>query len=328
MCQHTNGVSKMMKNNKHGDEEPQDTKPCNKSPEESMSMGNLKEFLEIEDRYFQRVEKYKKQLKKTITISLVIIGTIIGFLGWVGVKEVTNFVYERTKRDIYQFTVERIETEFQEESIRQSVKDAAIRFTQQEAKQYIADELEQIVNPFRVEMKESLEAANFEVEQVKALINTIVIAERAKNGSRKAYFELQDIRKQETVLSEVATLRLVDINRDLMPYHRAPKMYGQLVHRTPDGKYIDFKDFNLDELVEKMNNLLFTNEQRHTCMVYIKKKPKEEILHAAIKLLKTSDYLHTCAAFCGVLAEMFDYKFEITEFEEWIKFCEKELNTK
>ncbi|MBW2149262.1 MAG: hypothetical protein JRG73_02615 [Deltaproteobacteria bacterium] len=156
-------------------------------------------------------------------------------------------------------------------------------------------------------------------------------ADHAQMGSKAAYLSLKEFAAhREKVYGRVAKIRLLEINRDLQIYRQIPRFYEGLAKIT-NKETIPFEKLSLDEIVRFMNDPTMSHKERHTCMVYIKKKPKEEVFKKALEVLKNSDSLYTCAAFCGVLSEVSIKKSKFLDsfpfdFEEWISVCEEELN--
>ncbi len=83
---------------------------------------------------------------------------------------------------------------------------------------------------------------------------------------------------------------------------------------------------SFDDVINVMeNDPNMTTIYRAACMVYISNKPNKEILQKALKVLKTSDSLPTCAAFMGVLYHKVGPNAAVLDFENWIRICREEL---
>ena len=103
-------------------------------------------------------------------------------------------------------------------------------------------------------------------------------------------------------------------------------MYQSLTFKTATGD-IPYDKLSLNDIVAAMENPALPDNYRHTCMVYIKGKPKEEIVKS-FGSIKNIGFVTYKWGFCGVLAEILETKAGFLDFDGWIEICQKELEKK
>ncbi len=228
--------------------------------------------------------------------------------------------------DILQRQVKsRIDEEFKKEKIQSLIEQKAKEHTEKAAQQYITEQINAVITPFKTEIQNTRAEANLELQRLKDLFTVYDTADQAMAGSKNAYIKLKSLTAdKETDIRIAARARLVEIDRYLDIYRDAPKLFSPL-SATRHGVRTSFDKITLDEIVTMMlGQPSLRDAYRHTCMVYIQKKAKKEVFEAALRVF-ASDSLPTCAAFCGVLSKVSDKKAEFLDFDGWTKICQKQL---
>ena len=235
-------------------------------------------------------------------------------------------IMQRAKTQMEQLVAKQFEERRIQKFFREVAADrASVLMTEQiqpevtKFKAELADQLQ--------ELKGYVEKANIDVQNLNSLFDVYVCADTALNGSKAAYILLRNIASQQTRYGLVATNKMIEIQKNLQLYLNTPAMYQSLTIKTATGD-IPCETLSLNDIVAAMENPALPDNYRHTCMVYIKAKPKEEILKKALEVLKTSNSLPTSAAFCGVLAEISENKAGFLDFDGWIEICQRELEKK
>lgn len=233
------------------------------------------------------------------------------------------------KVDIIEKQVEnRIGEEFKTKTIQDLIEKKVEEYIEGEAEQFITVKINKGMTLFQTQIENTLKEADNEVEKLGNLAAIQFVAVRAQNGSKAFYTQLKEAAKQLTPSGAFARARLIEIEKDLQVYRQAPDIYHELIRETSDGKKVPYKELSLDEIVKQMSKGSMHDTYRRTCMIYIKEKPKMEVFAKALSVFETSDYLPTCAAFCGVLSEISDEKAKFLDFDAWIKICKEQLSEK
>jgi len=277
------------------------------------------------------LEKEFKSHKKEINVNInsrfskqyMIVITILGALGFTSFFGIRWYI-NKVASDIKEKISNRLDDEFKTEKIQNLIENKAKKYTEKAAKGYISKKVQEAIIPFQNKMKIMVEKTDEDAQELNEILNIFVLSDNAQN-SRKAYTKLNNIAELQTKYSNIAKYKLIEIRKNLDFYRQSPVMYQDLAY---GDKKLPVKQLSLDEIILIMENPTVTDKNRRVCMIYIKNKPKKEVLQKALGVLKKSDSLPTCAAFCGILNEIADTKAEFLDFKGWIKICEKELQVK
>lgn len=260
----------------------------------------------------------RNKLLTWIIIGFTLLAGFTGFSLW--------GIMQRAKTQMEQLVAK----QFEEPRIQKLVREVAA----DRASVLMTEQIQPEVTKFKAELAAQLqelkgyvEKANIDVQNLNSLFDVYVCADTALNGSKAAYIQLRNIASQQTNYGLVARNKMIEIQKNLQLYLNTPTMYQSLTFKTATGD-IPYDKLSLNDIVAAMENPALPDNYRHTCMVYIKGKPKEEIVKKALEVLKTSDSLPTSGAFCGVLAEILETKAGFLDFDGWIEICQKELEKK
>jgi hypothetical protein len=155
----------------------------------------------------------------------------------------------------------------------------------------------------------------------------IELEDAARFGSRKAYSRLVQLSANSDSLSTMAKRRVLNIQRELLILRSVPEAYMGLRITRPNGVKQNADDLFTSELFLWLESPYMSKEHLPAMMAHIAKKPKNEILLNAKRILQSSDSLPASAATCGILAEVLEgEKAEFMAFQDWLKVCEEELN--
>ena len=285
---------------------------------------------DLQGRFDQRTKAHMEDLRSTVRryATVAVIGlTLVGASG-------IYAAYKESVNQVKDLISSRVDREFETPRIQQIVGETAKDYTQKEAQNYISSQVELAISPFRNEMENTISRANVEVQNLSELFHVYALGDSAENGSRKAYDELRYIAAGGARRAAIARERLVKVERDLRIYQDMPtETSEQLIATTPSGK-VSYRNFDLDELIRRMEDPFLPAHYRRLCMPGIKFKPKKQILEKALEVLLKSHSLPTCAAFCGVLRALLDEGVfgerpegqpAFLDFQSWRALCEAEL---
>ena len=151
-----------------------------------------------------------------------------------------------------------------------------------------------------------------------------VFADSANYGSRSAYNMLQQVAQERSDFSIIAKGRLMEVERNLQIYKRLPQTFSALI-ALRNNKEIPIDSISIEEIIAWMERPSFPESDRQSAMVYVIKRPREEVFKNAINVLRTSPSLPTCAAINGILIELLGNRAEFLDFNGWIRVLESEL---
>lgn len=219
---------------------------------------------------------------------------------------------------------EKIDEEFQEKNIKNTIDASAKYFVENVGRKYIEGRVNDAVEPFKTEMNNIIENALMETEKLSNMFDIFILANEAKVGSRKAFKQLEAYESDTTILGRIAYVSYLNIYLDLEMYAQIPSPYKKLSVLKGDEQ-IPFGNLSTDEILERMESQAMTHEKRNYCMVYLQDKPQIELYEQGLRILKNSDSLPTCAAICGVIKELSGNELYFLDFDGWIKICEENL---
>jgi len=273
-------------------------------------------------RFDGKVKDYKEELKSTVSKYGKLALLVLTVVGVGGICKAYKQGIDAVQKQIS----DRLDQQFQTEMIRILVEDKAKEYTEREAQKYISQRVNETITPIQEQMESAIATANLELQNINNLLLINAIADSAQYGPRKAYVNLKNIAAQQTDLSTVAKSKLIQIQQRLEYYRRVPSFAQSIVAITDTGEVFVHK-FSLKEIISTMEDPTLSHEARLMCMFYVKARPKEQVFQKALTVLKSSNSLFTCAAFCGILSEISDDKAEFLDFKGWCEICQKELKT-
>ena len=292
----------------------------------------LREYLDslaekLDKETHARVERWFKDYKEGIDrkvkrpwlVFVVILG-LLGLTSFSGIYQTYRWGVAQIQKQISS----RLDNEFRTERIRDLIDEKAKLYVETEAQKYISKRVEETIAPFQKEIKGIVESANKDLENVNQFLQIYQLSDRARIDSKSAYLELVALATGQSTYASVAKNHLIEIQKHLQLYRDTPSFYQELMAITDQGQ-IPYEKLPLDEIVRRMHNPTMPDNYRHTCMVYIRDKPKKEIYQVALTVFRTSNSLPICAAVCGVLSEISEQKAGFLDFDGWSKICEEEL---
>jgi len=304
---------------------------------------------------------YRIKFWGNILVWFVTLISILGYSSLDSFKNKLNTYIEEKSKDINK-NFERIsseielraEKEFSKIEIQNIVNKTAKNYTEYEIKLHVSKKVDEVIVPFKneitditsksntnlqniekilfeanakVEKLEStiLEASN-EINRHKELIQLVYLSEEAQCGSKKSLEKLFSFTNITNEIGLIA-LKLYDkVIKDLDSYHQSLDLLN--LNYKSGEVLVSFDTLPLDQMYFRMTKMSET--KIHQCMQHIKKRPKEEIFKIANEVFQTSDSSFICAAFGGVLSELYEeqHKNRIShlDFEFWTKYTKLELN--
>lgn len=287
----------------------------------------------LRDEFDRNVKSYKEDLhkdnKKYFNIVIIVlgilgvtsIGGIYGTAKWMANK--TNAALENEVKKIEGQVSERLNKEFQSKRIQGLIEDKAKEYTEGRVELYISDKVAKTITPFSDEIRDLVKEGNAHLDNLREIIE---LNDAASFGSKNAYQKLQFLALGNSTFSTMAKRRIIVLNRSLSIYRNLPSFYSPLSLKKGE-KEISAEKFSTNELFENLEDARLSDKIRHTLMVYIIKKPKDEICVEALRILKSSDSLPATAATVGILSNIFVQKTQFLEYSKWIKFCEDEIGS-
>lgn len=278
------------------------------------------------DLYERIADRADKEINRVYRIYRLLVPTLGGIVV-VGLTLATILIGSSIS-DLEQRVNKRVDEEFKKENITTLIEEKAKEYTERVAEKFIAAEINEIITPFKEEMRLALEEANAQVQRLNDLFIVSFVADKAKNGSKNAYMDLKNFAaKGRTEVGIVARNKLTEIEKYLDMYRSPPSMYRSLVIKTDSGDVAPDK-VSLHVLVDMMlKQTDMPDDHRYRLMAYIVSRPKEEIFREALIVFE-SDSLPTCAAFCGILSRISDEKANFLDFDAWTKICQKQVINK
>jgi hypothetical protein len=226
----------------------------------------------------------------------------------------------------------RIDEEFKKDKIQSLIEDKAREYAKISAQQYIATEVNEVITPFKNEIKNTTHDANEQIQKLNNLYYILYIANHAKSGSKSAYLSLiQYATKGRPEEVAIAIDNLKQIIRDLNRYRHVAGQSSlarrDLYRNDVNNIQICIKDDSVDALTDYLIKEAATDDDRQVLMEYISKKPKDEIFNKAIQVFD-SDSLPACAIFCGILSDISEENPEpdFLNFGAWAEICRKHVN--
>ncbi len=217
----------------------------------------------------------------------------------------------------------KLDEEFEDAKIQGLIEETAQDYTEGRVEHYISEKVEERISPFSREMKQLVIDYETDLIQLKKLTE---LEQKARFGSRDAYNELCEYEAEtpDTDLRTTASICIDILQRELSIYRHMPSgIFGSDLMQ--DGKDISPQSRTTKELFDILEAPNIRDATRHALMHHIAKRPKDEVIPEALKILRDSDSLPACAATCGILSSMLGEKAGFMEFGEWIKVCEEQL---
>lgn len=308
----------------------------NKNKEETKDLDRYDKIVECARKETDRVHSAYRWQAGSLGIIIATGITIATFLIGGSIRDVKND-FRSMKSDIYadvntfQRQVDnRIDEEFKTEKMQALIEKKAREYTEKAAQQYIKNEVNEMIAPFKYEMQNATNEANAQILKLNSLSHVLYIASHAKSGSKRAFLDLSRYAAKEgTEESIIARDNITEIRRDLSQYRKVvgQSSFGRIdIYRyTSDGNSVSIKNDPIDALVRSL--IVAPDNERQVIMEYISKKPKEEIFKMSLTVFE-SDSLPACAIFCGILTEISEEnpKPDFLNFDAWAEICKKHVN--
>lgn len=272
-------------------------------------LGHVKYFDEKTDRIQKEVEAHNW---KIFGILFVTISLILTVAGW----QIYSSATSKAISHVTTLVQERLDEEFSNENIQLSIEQAAKKYTENEVDNIVAEQIRIAVGPFVEEAKSPFDG----------LVNIIELRGLSKLGDKKAYFDLVEIAKGNSIFSSIALADIYDIQREFISlyYIRDKGVFTTIeTFHDKNGAIVDMEQLNVADLFKHLDNADHTPNIRLAFMLKIKSKG-EEVYSEALKILNNSQNLHTLVATTSVLSELIGYEADFFEFEEWIEILKKQ----
>lgn len=316
----------------------------------------LKEIVESYNNKLEEDKKWLSKLKRIVKIVTVIIG-IIGFSGilafvvWtknqiakvekqvisqtdsliVKANNHLEFIDSKINEQIDSVSTKvnkKIREKFRSDTINVLIEKYAKLFVEEESESYIHSVVNKTVEPFVTEVESLLAASKENLNYLSELAKVRIIAEKAKNGSKRSFIELADYVDDSSEIGKFATEKLKDIVTELLLYNDTPggMRFGLAIEKN--GESISVSKLSVKEIALLMEQPTTSHTNRHSMMADIYEKHQiKETYEVALDVLENSDSLPTCAAFCGILKKIYIGKApkSILDFESWKSICKSEL---
>jgi len=275
-------------------------KPIESHSDQSKSPAELKlELIEYLDKktsdirsdlrteFDRNVKSYKEELKRGNRRYFQIVLTILGILGLTsigGIWGTAKWISSKTKRalegevkNVQEQVSRRLDEEFESVRIQGLIEQKAKKYTEGRVERHILAKVDNAITPFSREIRQVVSEANSELESLRTIIE---LEDAAHFGSRDAYQKLLKLAYGKSAFATMAKRRIIVLNRDLSIYRQPPSMYQGLSIKR-EGKNIPAGDLTTKELFDHLENPTLSDELRHTFMVYIIAKPKQEVFSQA-----------------------------------------------
>jgi hypothetical protein len=304
------------------------------------------------DRYEKIVNFAHDQITGVRTV-YIWLATILGIIITTGIAIVTFFTWhtfgdmKKSMNDEFQSmrsgvysdvnmfqrqVTNRIDEEFKTEKMQSLIENKAREYTEKAAQQYITNEVNEMITPFKNEIQKTTKDATAQAQRLGELYGVFFIASHAKSGSKSAYLELKQYAASgRTDLCIIAGDNVKEIERGLQQYRQVYRQspYARYdIHRdrnVNDANQVYVGDDPIDLLIKYLSSDTYSDTDRRIIMEYISKKPKKEIFKTAIKVFE-SDSLSACAIFCGILSDISEEKADFLDFDAWTEICKKQVN--
>jgi hypothetical protein len=302
------------------------------------------------DRYEKIVEFARKEIAGVRTVYILLAG-ILGIIIATGLTIGTILIghsisdirksmsddFQSMKSGVYadvntfqRQVNNRIDEEFKKDKIQSLIEDKAREYTEKAAQQYITNEVNEMISPFKYEMQNATNEAKAQILKLNSLYHVLYIASHAKSGSKSAFLDLsQYAAKEGTEEAIITTDNIIEIRRDLSQYrnvvYQSDFARTDIYRKTNDGNNVSIQNDPIDVLARCL--IVSPDNERHVLMEYISKKPKEEIYKTALTVFE-SDSLPACAIFCGILTEISEEnpKPDFLNFGAWTEICKKHVS--
>ena len=321
-----------MENNKN-EERTKDIKN-NKNREKTKDIDRYDKIVECARKEIDRVHSAYRWQAGSLGIIIATSITIATFLIVGSMRDVKND-FQSMKSGVYadvntfqRQVNNRIDEEFKTEKMQSVIENEARGYTEKAAQRYIANEVNEVIIPFKNEMQNTTIEANAQIQKLNSLYHVLYIASHAKRGSKSAFLDLkQYAAKEGTEETIIARDNLMDIVRDLRQYrnvtHQSALARMDIYRNVNDGNRVSIQDDSIDDLTAAI--VISPDNDRRVLMEYISKKPKKEIFKTAIKVFE-SDSLPACAIFGGILSEISEEKADFLDFDRWKEICKKQVD--
>lgn len=288
---------------------------------------------DLRAEFDRNVKSYKEALnrenRRYFRIAIIVLG-ILGFTSIGGLFGTTKWITHKTKaaleteiENIQGQVSQRLNDEFKSERIQGLIENKAKEYTEGRAEQYISDQVDKTITPFSEEIRNLVREANTQLDNLREIIE---LDDDARFGSRNAYQKLHSLALGNSAFSTMAKRRIIVLSRDISIYRHPPGFYEGLTFKKGETT-ISAKELSTKELFESIEDTMISDKIRHTLMVYIIQKPKNEIYIEALRILRSSDSLPASAATCGILSKILGEKAQFLEYDKWIHICENEIGS-
>lgn len=288
---------------------------------------------DLRAEFDRNVKSYKEDLhrenRRYFRIAIIVLG-ILGFTSIGGIWTTAKWMNLKTKvalegevKNIQGQVSQRLNDEFKSERIQGLIENKAKEYTEGRVEQYISDQVDKTITPFSEEIRNLVSEANTQLDNLREIIE---LDDAARFGSRNAYQKLHSLALGNSAFSAMAKRRIIVLNRDLSIYRHPPSFYQGLTFKK-GGNTVSAEKLSTKELFESIEDTMISDKIRHTLMVYIIKKPRNEICIEALRILRSSDSLPASAATCGILSMILGEKAQFLEYDKWIHICENEIGS-
>lgn len=269
---------------------------------------------DIKSQYELNRKSLEEQNKKYIKIAII----VLAILGLTTVGGVIG-AYKQVRKNV----AIRLDKEFETERIKSLIEQTAKKYTEGEVQKYISNRVDKAINPVKNSLDKKLNEYSRTLEYINNLVEIYELESSARNGSRSAFEELQDIALKKDRIGASALNRIVAI-KNIYSILQWPLgiMIGDL-YLTKDEKKIPFKELSVAEMVVVLDDKRAALDQVHKMMTYLRRLGKEEVAAPLLNLLENSDNLAASVAACSILSHLYGPKAGIFEFNRWIEYLKQ-----